>query len=178
MREARLESEAISRNRGDLYSAAMGWRSASATTFSLVGFVCAHGDALEFLELAEEEILDQVPPFVEFGIERQRQRAPRMLEDDDFCSPLVQFGDDVVAVKGLVGDDAAKFHAIDQRRDADRIEAMAGQENETNEIAERIGQRQDFSCHAALGTADRLALRPPFAPCPFERRRRSENRPR
>jgi hypothetical protein len=34
---------------------------------ALIGFVCPHCDALEFLELAEE-ILDQVPPLVEFGV--------------------------------------------------------------------------------------------------------------
>src|SRR3982074_2815333 len=44
---------------------------------------------------------------------------------------------------------------------------MAGQENEANEIAECVGQRQNFSRHAAFGTADGLALRPPFAPCPW-----------
>ena len=44
----------------------------------MVGFVRAHGDAFELLELAEE-VFDQVPPLIEFGLERQRHRAPRML---------------------------------------------------------------------------------------------------
>ena len=35
------------------------------------------------------------------------------------------------------------------------------------EIAECVGERQDFGGHAAFGAADRLALRPPFAPCPW-----------
>ena len=48
-----------------------------------------------------------------------------------------------------------------------RIETMAGQENEADEIAERVGQRQNFGRHAAFGAADGLALRPPFAPCPW-----------
>ncbi len=39
---------------------------------------------------------------------------------------------------------------------------MAGQENEAHEIAERIGQRQNFGRHAAFGTADGLALQSPF----------------
>ena len=30
-----------------------------------------------------------------------------------------------------------------------------------------VGQRQDFGRHAAFGPADSLALRPPFAPCPW-----------
>ena len=46
-------------------------------------------------------------------------------------------------------------------------EAVAGQENEAYKIAQRIGQRQNFGRHAALGAADGLALSPPFAPCPW-----------
>src|SRR5882757_5893454 len=133
---------------------------------ALIGFVGAHGDALELLELAEE-VLDQVPPLVEFSVERQRHRAPRMLRDDDLGAALVQLGDDGIAVEGLVGDQSAKGETVDERRDADRIEAVSGQANKANEIAQRIGQRQDFGRHAALGTADRLALGPPFAPCPW-----------
>ena len=49
---------------------------------ALVGFVGAHGDAFEFLELAEE-ILDQVTPLVDFGVDRQRRGAPWMLRDHD-----------------------------------------------------------------------------------------------
>ena len=45
---------------------------------ALIGFVCAYGDAFEFLELTEE-ILDQVSPLVELGVDRQRQSAPWML---------------------------------------------------------------------------------------------------
>ena len=130
---------------------------------ALVGFVGAHGDAFEFLELAEE-ILDQVPPLVEFGIERQRHRTSWMLRDDDLGAALVEVGNNGVAVEGLVSDQAAEGDAVDQGRDADRIETMAGQQDEADEIAERVGQRQDFGCHAAFGAADRLVLCPPFAP--------------
>ena len=38
---------------------------------ALVGFVCAHGDAFEFLELTEE-VFDQMTPICEF---RRRYRA-------------------------------------------------------------------------------------------------------
>src|SRR5688572_22783846 len=95
---------------------------------ALIGFVRAHGNAFEFLELAEE-ILDQVPPFVEFGVERQRRRTPRMLGDDDLGAALVQLSNDGIAVEGLVGDQSAKGEIVDERRDANSIETMAGQEN-------------------------------------------------
>ena len=39
-----------------------------------------------------------------------------------------------------------------------------GQQDEANQIAERVGQREYFGRHAALGAADCLVLRPPFAP--------------
>src|SRR5690606_14706278 len=44
---------------------------------------------------------------------------------------------------------------------------VAGQENEAHEIAERIGEGENFGRHAALGAAYGLALSPPFAPCPW-----------
>src|SRR5271154_3564333 len=90
-----------------------------------------------------------------------------MLRDDDFGATLVEVGNDGIAVEGLVGDEAVKGETVDERGDADRIETMAGHENEANEIAERVRQRQNFGRHAAFGTADGLALRPPFAPCPW-----------
>ena len=55
--------------------------------------------------------------------------------------------------------------SVDQRRHAERVIAVAGQENEAHEIAQRVGQRQDLGGHAALGAAYGLALTP-FAPCP------------
>jgi len=45
---------------------------------ALIGFVRAHGDTFEFLELAEE-ILDQMAPLVDFSVDRQRRGAPWML---------------------------------------------------------------------------------------------------
>ena len=53
---------------------------------------------------------------------------------------------------------------VDQRSDADRIETVAGQQDEADQIAERVGQREYFGRHAALGAADRLVLRPPLRP--------------
>ena len=66
--------------------------------------------------------------------------------------------------KALSAINPPKAISVDQRSDADRIETVAGQQNEADQIAERVGQRQYFGRHAALGAADRLVLRPPFAP--------------
>ncbi len=113
-----------------------------------------------------EEIFDEVTGFVKLDVDGEWGASSWMLGDDDLRAALVQFGDDPVAVEGLVGEQRAKFDALDQRRDADRIEALPRQQNEANQIAERIRQRQDFGGPAALGLAYGLALSPPFAPCP------------
>ena len=97
-------------------------------------------------------------------VDGERRASSWMLGDDDLRAALVQFGDDPVAVEGLVGEQRAKFDALDQRRDADRVEALPRQQNEADQIAERVGQREYFGRHAALGAADRPVLRPPFAP--------------
>ena len=78
---------------------------------TLIGFVCAHGDAFEFLELAEE-VFDQVAPLVDFRVDRQRRSAPWMLRDDDLGAALVEVGDDGIAVEGFVGDEAVKGETV------------------------------------------------------------------
>ena len=66
-----------------------------------------------------------------------------MLGDDDGCAALVEIGDDGVAVECLVGDKAIEGDAFDQRRHADAVEAVARHEMEADEVAERVGERQD-----------------------------------
>src|SRR6202022_2001080 len=92
---------------------------------------------------------------------------PRMLGDDDLGAARVELGDNGVAVECLVGDQRVEGQSLDERRHAHRVEALSRQEHEAHEIAERIGERQDFGGHAAFRTADGLALSPPFAPCPW-----------
>src|SRR5216683_21757 len=133
---------------------------------ALVGFVGAQGDALELLELAEE-VLDQMTPFVHVGVDLERGGAARMLRDHNLGAALVEVGDDVVAVEGLVSDQGTELDALDQRRDSHRVVALSRQQHESDEVAQGIGEGQDFGRHAALGFADGLALSPPFAPCPW-----------
>src|ERR1700732_167003 len=133
---------------------------------ALVGFVGTHGDAFEFLELAAE-VLDEMTPFVHLGVDLQRHGAARMLRDHDLGATLVEVGDDIVAVEGLVGDQRAELDPLDERRDTDGVEALSRQQHESDEIAQRVGEGQDLGRHAALGAADGLILSPPFAPCPW-----------
>lgn len=130
-----------------------------------IGFASAHGDALEFLEFAEE-VFDEVAPLVHFGVERDGSGASRVLRDDDFCTPLVEIGDDIVAVESLVSEQCAELDAVDEWSNANRVEAVTGHQAEADKVAQRIGQSQDLGRHAPFGTTNGLALSPPFAPWP------------
>src|SRR5215217_2299787 len=106
-------------------------------------------------------------PFVHLAVDLKRAGAARMLRDHDLGAAPVEIGDNVIAVEGHVGNQGAKFDTLDQRRDPDGVEALAGQQHEANEIAQGIGEGQDFGRHAAPGAADGLARSPPFAPWPW-----------
>ena len=130
-----------------------------------VCLVGSHCDAFEFLQLAEE-VLDQMTPFVDVLVDIERLGAPLMLRDDDLRLAFVQVFDDPVGIKSLVGDQAAEFDILDEGREADGVEAVAGQKDKPHQIIpERVGQREDFGGPAPLRLADRLILGPPFAPC-------------
>src|SRR6266702_3214649 len=133
---------------------------------ALVGFVGAHVDAFEFLEFTEE-VLDEMTPFVHLGVDLESDGAAVVLRNHDLGTALIEIGDDVVAVEGLVGDQRAEFDPRDERRNADGIETLSRQQDESDKVAQGIGEGQDFGRHAALGFADGLALSPPFAPCPW-----------
>src|SRR3954469_22295035 len=101
------------------------------------------------------------------GVDLERHRAARMLRDHDLGAALIEIGDDIIAVEGRVGDQGAELKTVDQRRDPDSVEALSGQQNEADEVAQGIGEGQDLGRHAALGAANGLARTPPFAPCPW-----------
>lgn len=82
-------------------------------------------------------------PPVDFGVDLKRRNAPGMLRDDDLGAAGVEVGNYSVGVKGLVGDQAAELDVLDQRRDADSIEPMARQQDEADQVSQRIGERQE-----------------------------------
>lgn len=79
---------------------------------------------------------------------------------------MVEFAVDPVAVESFVREQVLKVDASDERRHADGVVAVAGQEDKPDKVAERIRQREDFGRPAAFRLADGLILSPPFAPCP------------
>ena len=79
----------------------------------------------------------------------------------------VQLVEDPVDVESLVGDQPSERDAVDQRRDAQGVEAVARQQLEAHQVAEGIGQGDDLRAPAAARAAYGLAFSPPFAPCPW-----------
>ena len=132
---------------------------------ALVGFVGTHGDPLEVFELAEE-VLDQVAPLVHLLVDRERLRSARVLGDHRLGPALVELGDDPIAIEGCVPDQRLEGDALDERRHADGVVALTWQQDEADQVAQRIDQGEDLGRYAALGAPDRLILGPPFAPCP------------
>ena len=130
-----------------------------------VGFVAAHGYAFELLEFAEE-ILDEMAPAIDFGVDGKRIRALWTLGDDDCGAALVELSDNPVGIERFVGDQRIELDALDQRGDTDRVMSLAGQQHEAHQIAQRVGQRQNLGRQAASGFADRLTLSPPLEPWP------------
>lgn len=123
-----------------------------------VGLIGSHCDAVELLELAEK-ILGEVAPFVNLWVDGERCGAPRTLRDDNLDAACVGIGNNG-DVELLVC--AQRIPPIDERRHADVVVTMAGQWFETDKIAGRACQREDFGRQADLGTPDSLALSPPF----------------
>jgi hypothetical protein len=91
-----------------------------------------------------------MPPFVNFFVNFEWFSASRMLGNDGFCATLIQVFDDPIGIKCLVSDQSVKLDIFNEWRDADCIEAVAGQQDEAHKIAQRVGQREDFGGHSAL----------------------------
>src|SRR5215211_6159878 len=90
-----------------------------------------------------------------------------MLGDHDLGAACIEIGDQGIAVESGIGAQRPEGEPVDERRHANRIEALPRQEHEAHEVAERVGERQDLGGQAAFGPADGLARSPPFAPCPW-----------
>ena len=129
-----------------------------------VGFFIAGCNPPECLEMAEE-VLDQMAPFVHFGIMRD-SAGPVGLGRDDRCSAaFIEVGAQPVVVESLVADERLKIETGDQRLNADTVVTLTGQKDEANEIAEGVDQGHDFGSQAATRAAYGLILSPPLRRC-------------
>ena len=132
---------------------------------ALIGFACAHGDALELFEFAEE-VFDEMSPLVHLEVDIDGSFPPRPLRYDDLGTALVEFLNDPVGVESLVAKEGIERDSVDERGHADRVVAVSRQEHEPHEVAQGIAKGKDFGRPTALGFAYGLILSPPFAPWP------------
>ena len=65
-----------------------------------------------------------------------------MLGDHDLGAACIEIGDQGIAVESGIGDQRPEGEPVDERRHANRIEALPWQEHEAHEVAERVGERQ------------------------------------
>ena len=105
-----------------------------------------------------------MPPLIDVKVDVQRGGALRPLRDADLGTALVHLVDDPVGIKGFVSDQAIEGDILDQGGNADRAEALSWHQHEPDEIAEGVGQREDFGGQPAFRLADGLTFGPPFAP--------------
>ena len=79
-----------------------------------------------------------------------------MPRDDGFGAALIELCDDGVAVISHVADQGLEREPFNERREADRVVALAGQKHEAHEIPERIDEGEDLRGQPAFRAADRL----------------------
>src|ERR687885_217486 len=131
-----------------------------------VGLVVAGGDGPELLQLGEG-VLDQLAPAVHVAVEVDGGLAVGLGRDHRDGTAIVEVRPEPVGVEGLVAEQSAKGDALDQRRHADAVVPLAGQQDEAHQVAERIDQGDDLGGQPTPRPADGLILRPPFAPLAF-----------
>jgi len=107
-----------------------------------------------------------MPPFIHLLVDFEGLGTARMLRNDDLGTTFVERCDDRIAVERLVPEQRTKIDPLNERLDADSVKALSWQQDKADQIAECIGQSEDFGRYPALGLADRLIFGPPFAPCP------------
>src|SRR6185437_13978614 len=112
------------------------------------GLVVSGGDSAEGFEAAEE-VLDEVAPLIHVEVARDGLAAIGFGRADRDCPPLVQFGAQPIDIEGLVAEERGEVDVLDERRDAEAVVALTGQQDEAGEIA------------SASTSATILVVRPP-----------------
>ena len=105
-------------------------------------------------------------PAIDDFINDERGKSLGSLGNDDTATAFIEFLVDPIAVEGLVSEQVLEIDAINEWRHTNCVKTVAGQQDEADQIAQRISQCEDFGRPAAFRFADGLILGPPFAPCP------------
>ena len=90
-----------------------------------ISFFVASREASESLERTEE-VLDQMAPFVHFGVVRDALGAVGLGRDDRCSAAFIEVGAQPVVIEVLVADQGLKIETGNQRLDANAVVALAG----------------------------------------------------
>ena len=106
-------------------------------------------------------------PFVNLLIVRDRDYPIALCRNDSRRTAFPQGLTQTIGIESLVGHQGIEREAIDQIRYTDDLTALAGKQFETNEIAQGIGEGQNFGRQSAFRAPNGLIESPPFAPLAF-----------
>lgn len=121
-----------------------------------VGFIVAGCDGAELFEPAEE-VLDQVPRFVQVLVVGTLVLAVGSARDDCCLAGVVKRLDDtLLGIEGLVGDQHIGRDIGKQRVGSVQVMSLARRKMEAGRIAERIHGGVDLGAQSAFAAADRL----------------------
>jgi hypothetical protein len=122
------------------------------------GFVVAGCDGAELFEFGEE-VLDQVPGFIEFLVVAAGYFAIGLRRDHrGFTGCGERREDPIIGVERLVGKQGVGLHRRQKVIGADQIVGLAAGEEEADRVAEGVDQGVDLRAQPAARTADRLVF--------------------
>lgn len=130
-----------------------------------IGLFIARRDASKRLDRAEE-VFDEMAPLVHFRVMRRMSGGPLAQRNDSLDAAAGQPLAQPMGIERLVADDSEAGDAGHENVKTCDVVALARQEYEADQIAERIDERRDLRRQATARLADGLFLSPPFAPVP------------
>ena len=108
-----------------------------------------------------------VAPAMHVAVEVEAAFAAGFGRDHRRGAAGIEVRPDPVHIERLVAEQGVEIQTLDQRRHADGVVPLAGQQHEAHQIAECVDQGDDFGGQAAARASDSLGLGPPLAPLAF-----------
>jgi len=83
-----------------------------------------------------------MPPFIHLLVDFEGLGTARMLRNDDLGTTFVERCDNRVAVERLVPNQRTRIDPLNERLDANSVKALSWQQDEVNQITQRIDQSE------------------------------------
>ena len=108
-----------------------------------------------------------MPPFVAVFVKLRWEFPVRLRRNDRNNPRVIQIFTQPVGIKSAICKEHLARDALDQLRCFTQIMGLPRHQTEGDQVAKRIGQREDFGGNSAARLPYSLTLSPPFAPCPW-----------